>query len=86
MTPRPEIELEEAPAPQKLAPSAFAIIGDVALDDENDVYDIIMYAENLGAIPPNTALMIVQVKNKRYEINVTSTEQTSGAVRFKLKR
>ena len=56
------------------------------LDDENDVYDIIMYAENLGSIPPNTALMIVQVKNKRYEINVTSTEQTSGAVRFKLKR
>ena len=56
------------------------------LDDENDVYDIIMYAENLGSIPPNTALMIVQTKNKRYEINVTSTEQTSGAVRFKLKR
>ena len=56
------------------------------LDDDNDVYDIIMYAENLGSIPPNTALMIVQAKNKRYEINVTSTEQTSGAVRFKLKR
>lgn len=37
MVTRPEIELEEAPAPQKLAPSAFAIIGDVALDDENDV-------------------------------------------------
>lgn len=34
---RPEIELEEAPAPQKLAPSAFAIIGDVALDEESDV-------------------------------------------------
>ena len=56
------------------------------LDDDNDIYDIIMYAENLGSIPPNTALMIVQTKNKRYEINVTSTEQTSGAVRFKLKR
>ncbi|NDF10888.1 MAG: DUF3000 family protein, partial [Actinobacteria bacterium] len=37
MATRPEIELEEAPAPQKLAPSAFAIIGDVALDEENDV-------------------------------------------------
>ena len=56
------------------------------LDDDNDIYDIIMYAENLGSIPPNTALMIVQTKNKRYEINVTSREQTSGAVRFKLKR
>lgn len=55
-------------------------------DDDTDVYDIVMYAENLGSIPPNTALMIVQAKNKRYEINITSTEQTSGAVRFKFKK
>lgn len=56
------------------------------LEDEIEIYDIIMYAENLGSIPPNTALMIVQNNNNRYEFNVTSTEQTSGAVRFKFKR
>ena len=47
--------------------------------------DLVMYAENLGAIPPNTALMVVTVADKRYEVNITSTEQTSGTVRFRLK-
>jgi type IV secretory pathway VirB9-like protein len=44
-----------------------------------------MYADNLGSIPPNTALMVVTVAGKRYEVNITSTEQTSGTVRFRLK-
>ena len=47
--------------------------------------DLVMIAENLGSIPPNTALMVVTVGDKRYEVNITSTEQTNGTVRFKLK-
>ena len=35
--PRSEIELEEVPAPQKLAPRAYAVVGDVALDENDDV-------------------------------------------------
>ena len=35
--PRPEIKLEEVPAPQKLAPRAYAVVGDVALDENDDV-------------------------------------------------
>jgi hypothetical protein len=34
---------------------------------------------------PNTALMIVTVMDKRYEVRITSTEQTSGTVRFNWK-
>lgn len=34
---RPEIEFEIAPAPQRLAPHAFAVIADVALDENDDV-------------------------------------------------
>lgn len=49
-------------------------------EDDNE---LIMYAENLGSIPPNTALMIVTVGDKRYEVNISSTEQTNGAVRFR---
>jgi len=56
------------------------------LEEDADTYDVIMFAENLGTIPPNTALMIVQTKNKRYEINITSTEQSSGAVRFRYRK
>lgn len=59
---------------------------DVKIDDDVDTYDITMFAESLGTIPPNTALMIVNTSTERYEINITSTEQTSGAVRFKVKR
>ena len=59
---------------------------DIKIAEDEDVYDLIMYAENLGTIPPNTALMVITTSTKRYEINITSTEQTSGAIRFKVKR
>jgi hypothetical protein len=58
----------------------------IKLDDDEDTYDLIMYAESMGSIPPNTAFMIVTTSTSRYEINITSTEQTSGAIRFKVKR
>ncbi len=44
-----------------------------------------MYAENLGSIPPNTALMIIYDGTKRYEVNIKSTEKTNGSVSFKLR-
>ncbi len=44
-----------------------------------------MYAENMGSIPPNTALMVIYDGNKRYEVTIRSTEKTNGAVSFKLK-
>ncbi|MBS1511615.1 MAG: LamG domain-containing protein [Bacteroidetes bacterium] len=46
---------------------------------------LIMYAENLGSIPPNTALMIIYDGTKRYEVNISSTKTTNGAVSFKLR-
>ncbi|MFM1793939.1 MAG: hypothetical protein RL642_324, partial [Bacteroidota bacterium] len=58
----------------------------IQVDDQEDVYDLIMYAESLGSIPPNTALMIITTPNQRYEINISSNEQTSGAIRFKFKK
>jgi hypothetical protein len=58
---------------------------EIKLDPGREDNDLVMYAENLGTIPPNTALMVVTVGDKRYEVNITSTEQTSGSVRFKLK-
>ena len=49
------------------------------LQDEND---LTMYAENLGSIPPNTALMVVTDGKKRYEVRSTSDLQKSGTIRF----
>jgi type IV secretory pathway VirB9-like protein len=41
-----------------------------------------MVAENLGSIIPNTALLIVTVGKKKYQLFLSSTEQKSAKVRF----
>jgi hypothetical protein len=43
---------------------------------------ITMYADNLGTIPPNTALMIVTDGDKRYEVRMSSDTEKSGSVIF----
>lgn len=44
---------------------------------------ITMYAENLGTIPPNTALMIVRDGDRRYEVRMESDLGKSGSVIFR---
>src|SRR5215213_5302128 len=53
------------------------------VNELNDSNELTMVAENLGAIPPNTAYMVAIVNDKRYEINLSSTEETSGMIRLK---
>ncbi len=45
-------------------------------------HEIVVVAENLGDIPPNTAYMVVQAGGfkERYEINLVSTEQRNAKV------
>ncbi|MCW3113877.1 MAG: hypothetical protein JWR18_2273, partial [Segetibacter sp.] len=47
--------------------------------------DLVMVAENLGSIPPNTAFMIAIVDGKRYEAYLESTEGSSSLIRFSKK-
>lgn len=44
--------------------------------------ELTMYADNLGSIPPNTALMIVTDGDKRYEVRIASDLKKSGVIRF----
>lgn len=44
--------------------------------------EVIMAGENLGSIPPNTALMIVTAGDKRYQLFLTSDERKNALVRF----
>lgn len=48
-------------------------------------HELIMVAENLGSIPPNTSLMIVTAGDKRYEVFISSTKQKNAKVVFNLK-
>jgi len=45
-------------------------------------YELVMYADNLGDIPPNTALMMVTAGSRKIEAFLSSSEQKSAAVRF----
>jgi hypothetical protein len=63
--------------------SAKPITVEIELDEVNAQQDVIMVAENLGRIPPNTALMIVEADGRRYTVSLTSTEQKNAMVRFK---
>ena len=54
----------------------------IKVDLHNTFQEIEMVAENLGSIPPNTALLIVTAGDKRYQLFLSSTEQKSARVRF----
>jgi hypothetical protein len=41
-----------------------------------------MVGENLGSIPPNTALMIVTAGKERYRLYLTADEKQNALVRF----
>jgi hypothetical protein len=58
----------------------------VKLDETNPDHVLVMVAENMGRIPPNTSLMIVQDGDKRYEVSITSTEQKNAMVRFRYQK
>lgn len=47
--------------------------------------ELSMYAENLGVIPPNTAICIIMAAGKRYELTLTSTFIRNGTIRFRKK-
>jgi hypothetical protein len=56
------------------------------MDESNDYHEVVMVAENLGDIPPNTSLMIVKTGGKEYEVRIASTEQKNAVVIFKYQK
>lgn len=49
-------------------------------DEVNTFYELITVAENLGDIPPNTALMVINYGKKRHEVFLTSDEKRNAKV------
>lgn len=54
----------------------------VKIDPDNTLQEVEMKAENLGSIPPNTALLIITAGNKRYRLYLTSTDTKNAMIRF----
>lgn len=64
----------------RLTEKAYTIKLSVA--DLNLTNELIMVAENLGSIPPNTSYMVAQLGEKRYEARLESTEGSSALIRL----
>lgn len=56
----------------------------ISLLDTIQFQKIKLIADNLGSIPPNTALLIIETKKKRYEVNLNSDLKQNGVVEFVL--
>jgi hypothetical protein len=48
----------------------------------NTSNELVMVAENLGSIPPNTSYMVAEMGEKRYEARLESTEGSSALIRL----
>jgi hypothetical protein len=59
-----------------------AYIMKIAVSELQSDNELVMVAENLGSIPPNTSLMVAIVEDKRYEAHLQSTEGSSALVRL----
>lgn len=64
----------------KLLGSAFTI--KLAVSDLSNSNELIMVAENLGSIPPNTSYMVAEAGGKRFEAQLASTEGSSAMIRL----
>jgi hypothetical protein len=58
----------------------------LGLDSTKEVNELSMFADNLGTIPPNTALMIITDGEKRHEVRLSSNLEKNAMVRLRKKK
>ncbi len=59
---------------------------DLTLDENTSLHSIVLFAENLGSIPPNTALIILTTASKkRYELFSSANLQQNAELIFEYK-
>jgi len=56
------------------------------LDPAKEHNEISMFAENLGLIPPNTALMLINDGKQKYEIRLSSSLEKTATIRIKRRK
>ena len=69
---------------QALAAKAFNLY--LLLDSTREVNEISMFAENLGRIPPNTALMVLTDGKNRYEVFMSSSLTENATIELRRKK
>lgn len=69
---------------QKLTHKAIRM--DIILDRNKEENEISLFAENLGLIPPNTALMVVHDGHNEYNVNMASNLQKNAVLKIKKRK
>ena len=67
---------------QHIRLTAVAYTIKLPVSELNETNELVMVAENLGEIPPNTSYMLAIVDNKRYEAMLKSTEESSAVIKL----
>ena len=57
----------------------------IELDEKQTRHEIILFAENLGSIPPNTALIVITAGKKRYELFASASLEENAVLVFEYK-
>lgn len=59
-----------------------AIVINLELDEKQTRHEITLFAENLGSIPPNTALIVIYAGTKRYELFASASLEENAVLVF----
>jgi hypothetical protein len=57
----------------------------IELDEKQTRHEITLFAENLGSIPPNTALVVITAGKKRYELFASASLEENAVLVFNYK-
>ena len=57
----------------------------IELDEKQTRHELTLFAENLGSIPPNTALIVITAGNKRYELFASASLEENALLIFEYK-
>ncbi len=68
---------------KRLSEKPFQI--DLELDENAPLHEITMFAENLGTIAPNTALIVVTTGTERYELHSSASLTENAVITFEYK-
>lgn len=62
--------------------SAKPITHFIKIDPQHRFQEVEMVGENLGTIPPNTALLIITAGERRYKLQLSSSQTKNAKIRF----
>src|SRR5690606_16480410 len=77
--------LNRKPLARNIRISKRPVLLSFQVDKRLELHEILLYAENLGHIPPNTSEMIVVDGDRRHRVMIVSDKEKTAAVYLRYK-